>query len=662
MVHIDMKGLPPTALHLVQIMPFLAHWGATHVLIEWEDMLPYEGSLSVLRSPNAYTASEVASVVAAAKESGMRLVPLVNTLSNVGFMLKHRNFAHLREEEHEPRLLAVGDPRALALCRAVIDQTVALMGGSDYVKMIHFGFADIKMPASSRSQLILDMNEPELILHHLTGLSQHVRQTHGMQLMVFDDIIRDWATAHLERLSDLDVHLAVWNYEPDLTGTPAVLRNYVWNNYRAIMAPGTLWATAAYRGADGESTTKDALVPLHRRLDNIKNWLKLAALNRLESVILMGYSRADHFSPLSEPLSAALPLLAVALRTLREGPLPAIEEHRTLASLGFTPPPDVVLLVMSASNGRGGGRSRNSGGGSGAGIDVSAKTSSSLPSSSSSSSAERSSVVFLQMSSTESLSNDAAVSSSSSPSVSTPSSSPSLPASSTSVSPTSVSPSSSISSTSVSPSSPGSSTGPAARLRALKPSTNGSTNASAQANLGANPGGSPNGSGSGSGSAVVSTNRASSTHHPFSSSSSSSSSSSTSQHHSVNSLVNPLVSAPLVYPFRPRDAKLRHVTTWIADVHNYRFPGGLGFRFTEQVQALRLAFNTLDAFALEASSEDLADPQWAVANERLTVLLQETVAFAMDTLSAFYFDSDIREILSAKVNYEHKISRQLLNG
>lgn len=59
LVHVDMKGAPPTARHLADLMPWLARWGATGVLIEWEDMLPWSGSLECARHPEAYTRDEV---------------------------------------------------------------------------------------------------------------------------------------------------------------------------------------------------------------------------------------------------------------------------------------------------------------------------------------------------------------------------------------------------------------------------------------------------------------------------------------------------------------------------------------------------------------------------------------------------------------------------
>ena len=47
LVHIDMKGGPPTLDYLLQLLPMLRSWGATGILVEWEDMFPYSGILKV---------------------------------------------------------------------------------------------------------------------------------------------------------------------------------------------------------------------------------------------------------------------------------------------------------------------------------------------------------------------------------------------------------------------------------------------------------------------------------------------------------------------------------------------------------------------------------------------------------------------------------------
>ncbi len=47
LVHIDMKGGPPTPRYLIQLLSLFKTWGASGILIEWEDMFPWDGELQV---------------------------------------------------------------------------------------------------------------------------------------------------------------------------------------------------------------------------------------------------------------------------------------------------------------------------------------------------------------------------------------------------------------------------------------------------------------------------------------------------------------------------------------------------------------------------------------------------------------------------------------
>ena len=44
-MHLDLKGAPPKPSYIIACLEYFALWGASGVVIEWEDMLPFDGIL-----------------------------------------------------------------------------------------------------------------------------------------------------------------------------------------------------------------------------------------------------------------------------------------------------------------------------------------------------------------------------------------------------------------------------------------------------------------------------------------------------------------------------------------------------------------------------------------------------------------------------------------
>lgn len=58
-VHLDLKGAPPKIEYLLRILPLMKSAGATGILIEYEDMFPFEGALQNISALNGYSKTEV---------------------------------------------------------------------------------------------------------------------------------------------------------------------------------------------------------------------------------------------------------------------------------------------------------------------------------------------------------------------------------------------------------------------------------------------------------------------------------------------------------------------------------------------------------------------------------------------------------------------------
>ncbi len=104
-VHIDLKGAPPKPDYFKEFIPLIKKFGATGILIEYEDMFPFKGKLEVVKHGNAYKDEDVNLLLKLAKENNLTVMPLVQTYGHLEWLLKHKNFAHLRENPEFPQVI-----------------------------------------------------------------------------------------------------------------------------------------------------------------------------------------------------------------------------------------------------------------------------------------------------------------------------------------------------------------------------------------------------------------------------------------------------------------------------------------------------------------------------------------------------------------------------
>ena len=104
-VHIDLKGAPPKSSYFEKFIPFLKENGAHGILLEYEDMFPFEGQLKEARHGLAYTLKEVEQINKLAKDNGLYVIPLVQTYGHLEWLLKVKKFAHLREDSTYPQVI-----------------------------------------------------------------------------------------------------------------------------------------------------------------------------------------------------------------------------------------------------------------------------------------------------------------------------------------------------------------------------------------------------------------------------------------------------------------------------------------------------------------------------------------------------------------------------
>ncbi len=105
-VHIDLKGAPPKPDYFKSFIPLLKEFGATGILLEYEDTFPFEGKLSEAKNGRAYTLNDIKMIKEIAKKSNLYIIPLVQTYGHLEWMLKVKAFAHLRESNQFPQVIS----------------------------------------------------------------------------------------------------------------------------------------------------------------------------------------------------------------------------------------------------------------------------------------------------------------------------------------------------------------------------------------------------------------------------------------------------------------------------------------------------------------------------------------------------------------------------
>lgn len=334
LLHLDLKGAPPKVAYLKLLFPLARRLGATGVLVEWEDMFPWEGPLRPLAASNSYSMQEVLEILESARASQLEVIPLVQTFGHVEFALKHSEFQALREVPDSAQALCPSLNASLDFVERVIDQVMKVHGNA---RFLHIGCDEVfQMGECPRCRAQM---RDSLFLAHVSRVATMVRTRYPqVKPIIWDDMLRHLSPQSLEdsRIGDM-VEPMVWVYAEDVY---RFVPTMVWDKYAAVFS--RVWAASAFKGAFGETL----YIPnVKRHLENNLRWLEVMSAEAskfrggFSGIALTGWQRYDHYSVLCELLPAAVPSLAVNLLATSHGYFN--QSLRTLlhSNLGCARPP-----------------------------------------------------------------------------------------------------------------------------------------------------------------------------------------------------------------------------------------------------------------------------------------------------------------------------------
>lgn len=313
-VHFDLKGAPPKLSFFKKVFPVLRSMGATGLLIEYEDMFPFDGMLKDIAAKNAYTPEQITVILQLAADSKLNVIPLIQTFGHVEFALKHSNWSKLREVPDSPQAFCPSRNGTMDFIKEMVKQVLALHPN---IKYLHIGCDEVfQMGECEVCRLELHEN---LFLRHIRNVAKSIHENWPkLRLLIWDDMLR-----HISQQSMQDFGLGelvepmVWVYAEDIY---RFVQSPVWDKYGTVFR--TAWTASAFKGAFGETL----YVPDARRhLENNLRWLDVMSQQSqlfkdgFSGIVLTGWQRYDHFAVLCELFPAALPSLALSLLAVSHG-------------------------------------------------------------------------------------------------------------------------------------------------------------------------------------------------------------------------------------------------------------------------------------------------------------------------------------------------------
>lgn len=316
-VHLDLKGAPPTLKYLKYLFPLLKKLGATGLLIEYEDMFPFEGDIKNVSALNCYSRQDIAEIQRLAKINELIIIPLVQTFGHFEFVLKLDKYKELREVDRYPQSLCPSHNKTLPLLYEMLQQVIE---AHPKIKYFHIGADEVyQLGECSRCLDTMARNQWEkkqLFLAHVAKVAGHIKKIYpSLTILTWYDEFREVPPLEIQE-SGLDhlIEPVVWKYTTDPESS---MPENLWDTYARVW-PKSVWIATAFKGATGSDRY---YTDISHHIKNHEGWLDIIEKNShritFKGAILTGWQRYDHFSVLCELLPSAIPSLAMSLAVLQ---------------------------------------------------------------------------------------------------------------------------------------------------------------------------------------------------------------------------------------------------------------------------------------------------------------------------------------------------------
>ncbi len=208
-IHLDLKGVCPTFTYLKNLMKRLAAYKINTVLIEYEDKFKYR-SHPEISADFAFTEAQIRELDATARRCHIKMIPLLQCLGHVQYILRHEKYFPLREVEGDSSQFCPGSPASLKLFKELAEEIIAAHPESEF---FHIGADETRLlgKCPQCSKQAGKTGEIGVYLDYLNKVLEFIREK-GKIPIIWDDIIRKHLDDKIIDRLPKDVVLMYWNY------------------------------------------------------------------------------------------------------------------------------------------------------------------------------------------------------------------------------------------------------------------------------------------------------------------------------------------------------------------------------------------------------------------------------------------------------------------
>lgn len=320
-VHVDLKGAVPRVEYFKDFFKMLKDFGATGILLEYEDVFPFKGRLAEAVNGQPYTLQDISFIKAQAAANGLYIIPLVQTYGHLEWILKVKSFSHLRDHSEYPQVITQCLEESYEVIFDMLDQVIEQHQDSLY---FHVGLDEVyyKLMHANCTQAPFQGDFTKAFLSHLTRVAEHVRtKLPKAKILIWDDMLHNMEESVMEQykpeILKYEIEPMIWAYMEDVKNW---FQPFLYIKYGHIFQ--NVWAASAYKGASGELTTVTSI--RHHNLNHL-TWIDVINEKQQQGIVnfrgicLTGWTRYDHFLALCDLLPEAVPSLIYNLQTMIYG-------------------------------------------------------------------------------------------------------------------------------------------------------------------------------------------------------------------------------------------------------------------------------------------------------------------------------------------------------